>query len=97
MKVKHTRHKGKHDSSALVGFKGASFFDTGIVYAPYIPLITARTIPEIDFNPMELRTRFAHKVVNPNYYGRVTIIDDTVVDKTYEQKFDEAIIQVVES
>jgi len=36
---------------ALLGYKGSEFYDTGIVYAPYIPVMIQRTIGPNDFAP----------------------------------------------
>jgi hypothetical protein len=36
---------------ALLGFKGSEYFDTGIIYCPYIPVMLQRTIGPNDFAP----------------------------------------------
>jgi hypothetical protein len=36
---------------ALLGYKGAEYYDTGIIYCPYIPLMVQRTIGPNDFAP----------------------------------------------
>jgi hypothetical protein len=44
---------------ALLGFKGAEFYDTGIVYCPYIPVMLQRTIAPNDFSPrVGIMTRY---------------------------------------
>jgi len=45
----------------LVGYKGASELDTGLIYSPYIPLMSSGVIVDADsFNPrMGLMTRYA--------------------------------------
>lgn len=61
----------------LVGYKGDSFLETGYVYAPYVPLIVTPTIfaPE-DFTPRKgVMTRYAKKVVRPEFYGSVVCHD----------------------
>ena len=61
----------------LVGYKGDSFLETGYVYAPYVPLIVTPTIfaPE-DFTPRKgVMTRYAKKVVRPEFYGSVIVHD----------------------
>jgi len=61
----------------LVGYKGDSFLETGYVYAPYVPLIVTPTIfaPE-DFTPRKgVMTRYAKKVVRPEFYGSVICHD----------------------
>ena len=43
----------------LLGFKGAEYYDTGIVYCPYIPVMIQRTIGPNDFAPrVGLMTRY---------------------------------------
>jgi hypothetical protein len=59
----------------LVGLKGQAWPEAGAVYAPYIPLQLTPTF----FNPATfqmskgIRTRYAFKVVNPYYFGKVTV------------------------
>ena len=36
---------------ALLGYKGAEYYDTGIIYCPYIPLMVQRTVGANDFSP----------------------------------------------
>lgn len=36
---------------ALLGYKGAEYYDTGIIYCPYIPLMVQRTVGPNDFAP----------------------------------------------
>jgi len=44
---------------ALLGYKGAEYYDTGIVYCPYIPVMVQRTIAPNDFSPrVGLLTRY---------------------------------------
>ena len=64
-------------NAILVGRKGASFLESGYVYAPYVPLQTTPTIfgPE-DFVPRKgVMTRYAKKMVRPDMYGMVLIRD----------------------
>ena len=64
-------------SVILVGRKGGSFLESGYVYAPYVPLQTTPTIfgPE-DFVPRKgVMTRYAKKMVRPDYYGLVVCYD----------------------
>jgi hypothetical protein len=52
---------------ALLGYKGPEFYDTGIIYCPYIPIMVQRTIGPNDFAPrVGLLTRYG--VVN-NIFG----------------------------
>ena len=59
----------------LVGRKGASFLESGYVYAPYVPLQITPTIfgPE-DFVPRKgVMTRYAKQMVRPDMYGLVVV------------------------
>ena len=52
---------------ALLGYKGPEFYDTGIVYCPYIPVMIQRTIGPNDFSPrVGLMTRYG---VVDNLFG----------------------------
>jgi hypothetical protein len=59
----------------LMGFKGSNFFETGAVYAPYIPLIITPLIYDpTNYTPRKaVMTRYAKKMVRPEFYGRVII------------------------
>jgi hypothetical protein len=59
----------------LMGFKGSNFFETGAVYAPYIPLIITPLIYDpTNFTPRKaVMTRYAKKMVRPEFYGKVLI------------------------
>ena len=59
----------------LMGYKGGQFLETGAVYAPYIPLIMTPLVydPET-FTPRKgLMTRYAKKMVRPEFYGKVLV------------------------
>lgn len=44
---------------ALLGYKGTEYYDTGIVYCPYIPVLVQRTVGPNDFAPrVGLMTRY---------------------------------------
>jgi hypothetical protein len=61
----------------LVGRKGASFLESGFVYAPYVPLQTSPTIfdPQ-DFTPRKsVMTRYGKTMVRPDMYGLVIVTD----------------------
>jgi len=52
---------------ALLGYKGAEYYDTGIIYCPYIPVMIQRTIGPNDFAPrVGLMTRYG---VVDNLFG----------------------------
>ena len=61
----------------LVGRKGNSFLESGYVYAPYVPLQVTPTIFGVeDFVPRKgVMTRYAKKMVRPDYYGLVVCYD----------------------
>jgi len=57
----------------LVGRRGASFLESGYVYAPYVPLQVTPTIFGVeDFVPRKgVMTRYAKQMVRPDMYGLV--------------------------
>ena len=57
----------------LLGFRGTQFLETGAVYAPYVPLImTPLVYDPTNFTPRKgVMTRYAKKVVRPEFYGKV--------------------------
>jgi hypothetical protein len=59
----------------LVGFRGKQFLEAGAVFAPYIPLIMTPLIYDPNtFTPRKgLLTRFAKKMLRPEFYGKVFI------------------------
>lgn len=59
----------------LMGFKGSNFFETGAVYAPYVPLImTPLVYDPTNFTPRRgVMTRYAKKIVRPEFYGKIVI------------------------
>jgi hypothetical protein len=60
---------------AIIGFKGNSAYDTGIIYLPYIQLMVSRATFEDSYNPsVGLMSRYAihsHMYGAKNYYIRV--------------------------
>lgn len=65
------------DNAILMGFRGNNFLETGAVYAPYIPLIqTPLVYDPVNFTPRRgVLTRYAKKVIRPEFYGKVIITD----------------------
>ena len=65
----------------LVGFRGNSFLETGAVYAPYIPLImTDKVYDPNNFTPRRaVMTRYAKRMVRPEFYGKVVVADPSSV------------------
>lgn len=59
----------------LMGFRGSQFLETGAVYAPYVPLMsTPLVLDPNNFTPRKgVITRYAKKVVRPEFYGRLVI------------------------
>ena len=59
----------------LLGFKGSNFFETGAVYAPYVPLImTPLVYDPVNFTPRRgVMTRYAKKIVRPEFYGKIIV------------------------
>jgi hypothetical protein len=61
----------------LMGYRGSQFLETGAVFSPYIPLIMTPLVydPET-FTPRKgLLTRYAKKMIRPEFYGRVFVND----------------------
>ena len=65
------------ENNILVGFRGQNFLETGAVYAPYVPLImTPLVYDPKNFTPRKgVMTRYAKKMVRPEFYGKVTVAD----------------------
>ena len=63
------------ENTILVGFRGKQFLEAGAVFAPYIPLIMTPLIYDPDtFTPRKgLLTRYAKKMLRPEFYGKVYI------------------------
>jgi hypothetical protein len=62
---------------ALLGYKGPEFYDTGIIYCPYIPIMVQRTIGPNDFAPrVGLLTRYGvvDNIFGANLYYHVVIV-----------------------
>jgi hypothetical protein len=62
---------------ALLGFKGTEYYDTGIVYCPYIPVMIQRTIGPNDFSPrVGLMTRYGvvDHIFGANLYYHIIIV-----------------------
>jgi len=80
-----TRTEGQFENSdrsarleyALLGYKGPEFYDTGIVYCPYIPVMVQRTIGPNDFSPrVGMLTRYGvvDHIFGANLYYHVVIV-----------------------
>ena len=65
------------EGTILMGYRGNQFLETGAVFAPYIPLIMTPLVYDPDtFTPRKgLLTRYAKKMIRPEFYGRVFVND----------------------
>jgi len=61
----------------LMGYRGSQFLETGAVFSPYVPLIMTPLVYDPDtFTPRKgLLTRYAKKMIRPEFYGRVFVND----------------------
>lgn len=62
---------------ALLGYKGPEYYDTGIVYCPYIPVMIQRTVGPNDFAPrVGLMTRYGvvDHIFGASLYYHVIIV-----------------------
>ena len=65
------------ENTILLGFRGNNFLETGAVYSPYIPLVqTPLVYDPVNFTPRRgVMTRYAKKVVRPEFYGKIYVAD----------------------
>jgi len=79
MSNRYTVYKNPYMTSneILMGYRGNNFLETGAVYAPYVPLImTPLVYDPTNFTPRRgVMTRYAKKMVRPEYYGKIYIKD----------------------
>ena len=63
------------ENTLLMGYRGGQFLETGAVYAPYIPLMmTPLVYDPATFTPRKgLMTRYAKKMVRPEFYGKILV------------------------
>jgi hypothetical protein len=83
MNNRYTVYKNPYmtENVILMGYRGAQFLETGAVFAPYVPLIMTPLVydPET-FTPRKgLLTRYAKKMIRPEFYGRIFINDLNVL------------------
>jgi len=59
----------------FMGFKGASYLESGAVYSPYIPLMSTPTVFDpVTFTPNKaILTRYAKKVIRGEFYGKLYV------------------------
>ena len=70
-----------NENVILLGFRGNQFLETGAVYAPYVPLIMTPLVydPET-FTPRKgIMTRYAMKMVRPEFYAKLFVSDLNIV------------------
>ena len=83
MSNRYTVYKNPYMTSneILMGYRGNNFLETGAVYAPYVPLImTPLVYDPQNFTPRRgVMTRYAKKMVRPEYYGKIYIKDLTSI------------------
>jgi hypothetical protein len=63
----------------LMGYKGPEFYDTGIIYCPYIPVMVQRTVGPNDFAPrVGLLTRYGvvDNIFGAELYYHVIVINN---------------------
>jgi uncharacterized protein (DUF2164 family) len=79
MSNRYTVYKNPYMTSneILLGFRGNNFLETGAVYAPYVPLImTPLVYDPQNFTPRRgVMTRYAKKMVRPEFYGKILVKD----------------------
>jgi hypothetical protein len=79
MNNRYTVYKNPYmtENVILMGYRGSQFLETGAVFAPYVPLIMTPLVydPET-FTPRKgLLTRYAKKMIRPEFYGRIFVND----------------------
>ena len=79
MNNRYTVYKNPYmtENVILMGYRGAQFLETGAVFAPYVPLImTPLVYDPTTFTPRKgLLTRYAKKMIRPEFFGRIFISD----------------------
>ena len=83
MNNRYTVYKNPYmtENLMLMGYRGSQFLETGAVFAPYVPLIMTPLVydPET-FTPRKgLLTRYAKKMIRPEFFGRIFINDLNVL------------------
>jgi hypothetical protein len=69
------------ENTILMGYRGSQFLEAGAVYAPYVPLMMTPLVydPE-SFTPRKgLMTRYAKKMIRPEFYGKIHVSDLTSI------------------
>ena len=65
------------ENTILTGYRGSQFLETGAVYAPYVPLMmTPLVYDPSTFTPRKgIMTRYAKKMIRPEFYGKIFVSD----------------------
>jgi len=83
MNNRYTVYKNPYmtENVILMGYRGAQFLETGAVFAPYVPLImTPLVYDPTTFTPRKgLLTRYAKKMIRPEFFGRIFVSDLSAV------------------
>jgi hypothetical protein len=83
MNNRYTVYKNPYmtENLMLMGYRGSQFLETGAVFAPYVPLImTPLVYDPTTFTPRKgLLTRYAKKMIRPEFFGRIWINDLNVL------------------
>ena len=63
------------ENTILLGYRGTQFLEAGAVFAPYIPLIMTPLVydPETFVPRKGLLTRYAKKMLRPEFYGKIYV------------------------
>ena len=74
-KIKVYKNPYMVENQILLGYRGGQFLESGAVFSPYIPLIMTPLVYDPDtFTPRKgLLTRYAKKIVRPEFYGRIRV------------------------
>ena len=83
MNNRYTVYKNPYmtENLMLMGYRGSQFLETGAVFAPYVPLIMTPLVYDPDtFTPRKgLLTRYAKKMIRPEFFGRIFVNDLNVL------------------
>jgi len=83
MNSRYTVYKNPYmtENVILMGYRGAQFLETGAVFAPYVPLIMTPLVYDPQtFTPRKgLLTRYAKKMIRPEFFGRIFVSDLNVL------------------
>jgi hypothetical protein len=83
MNNRYTVYKNPYMTEGLIlmGYRGSQFLETGAVFAPYVPLIMTPLVYDPDtFTPRKgLLTRYAKKMIRPEFFGRIWVNDLNVL------------------